>query len=215
MNTLKVERMCIMKIQTDLDDIERKARRVFKQDGLTILFAGIAFALIAVFFIDIRLGWVFALGIALAISVPELLRRQFVYPRVGYAKFLQSKGITQHVVAVCLALICLILFYAFGKVARFNWLMPVYLGTVFSVAALAAARKLGLIVYYVLTFVFLLSGLAGLSFTMSDYPAGWVVAFQLWGLAVVMVLVGAFQFSRFLHEYPKSGQEVLDGKTGN
>jgi len=204
-----------MTTQTDLNDIERKARRVFQRDGLTILFAGIAFAMIAIFFIDIRHGWVFALSIALAISVPELLRRQFVYPRVGYAQFLRSKGMTRHVISICFAVICLILFYAFGKVARFNWLMPIYLGTVFSVAALIAARRFGLVMYYILTFVFLLSGLAGLGFTMRDYAAGWVVAFQLWGLAVIMVPVGAFQFTRFLHEYPKPGQEVLDGQTGN
>ncbi|MHC4325467.1 MAG: hypothetical protein ACYSUX_14475, partial [Planctomycetota bacterium] len=67
-----------MTTQTDLNGIEQKARRVFQQDGLTILFAGIALAMIAIFFIDIRHGWVFALGIALAISLPELLRRHFV-----------------------------------------------------------------------------------------------------------------------------------------
>ncbi len=204
-----------MTMQTDLNDIEQKARRTFQEDGLTILFAGVALAMIAIFFIDIRHGWVFALGVALAISVPELLRRQFVYPRVGYAKFLKSKAITQHAIAIWLALICLILFYTFGKVARFNWLMPVYLGTVFSIAALVAARKFGLFVYYVLTFIFLLSGLVGLSFTIRDYAAGWVVAFQLWGLAAVMIPVGAFQFTRFLHEYPIPGQEVLDGQSGN
>jgi hypothetical protein len=204
-----------MTTHTDLNDIERKARRVFHQDGLTILFTGVALAMIAIFFIDIRHGWVFALSIALAISLPELLRKQFIYPRVGYAQFLRSKSIARHVIAICLAVICLILFYVFGKIARFNWLMPVYLGTIFSAAALFAARRFGLVVYYILTFVFLLSGLAGLSFTIRDYAAGWVVAFQLWGLAVFMVSVGAFQFTRFLHEYQKPGQEVLDGKTGN
>lgn len=204
-----------MTTQTDLNKIESKARRVFQQDGLTILFIGIALAMIAIFFIDIRHGWVFALGIALAISLPELLRRQFVYPRVGYAQFLRSKSMVRHIISVCLALICLILFYTFGKIARFNWLMPVYLGTVFSVAALIAARKFGLIIYYILTFVFLLSGFAGLSFTLRDYAAGWIVAFQLWGLAVIMIIVGAFQFAWFLHEYPKPGQEVFNGQTGN
>jgi hypothetical protein len=204
-----------MTTQIDLNDIERKTRRVFQEDGLTVLFAGVALAIIAVFFIDIRHGWVFAFSIALAISVPELLRRQFVYPRVGYAQFLQSKSIIRHVISVCLALICLILFYTFGKIARFNWLMPIYLGSVFSVAALIAARKFGLVIYYVLTFVFLLSGLAGLSFTIRDYAAGRVVAFQLWGLAVVMIPAGVFQFTRFLHDYPKPGQEVLDDQSGN
>jgi len=199
-----------MTTKTDLNEIERKARRIFQEDGLTILFAGIALAMFAIFFIDIRHGWVFAFGIALAISVPELLRRQFVYPRIGYAQFLRSKGMMQHIIAVCLALICLILFYTFGKIERFNWLMPVYVGCVFSVAAFIAGWKFRLIVYYVLAFIFLLSGLAGLSFTMRDYAAGWVVAFQLWGLAVFMVLLGAFLFTRFLHGYSKPEQEVLD-----
>lgn len=204
-----------MTTQTDLNKIERKARRVFQQDGLTILFVGVAFAISAIFFIDIRQGWVFALGIALAISVPELLRKRYVYPRVGYAQFPRSNNIVRHVISVCLALICLTLFYTFGKIARFNWLMPVYLGTVFSVAAFIAARKFGLVIYYILTFVFLLSGFVALSFTIRDYAAGWIVAFQLWGLAVVMIIAGAFQFARFLHECPKPGQEVFDDQTGN
>ena len=197
-----------MKTQTDFNDIERKARRAFQQDGLTILFAGFAFAMIPVFFIDIRHGWIFALGIALAVSVPGLLRRQYVYPRVGYAKFLRSKGITRHIAAICLALICLVLFYVFGKLERFNWLMPVFLGTVFSVAAFAAARRFGLIVYYILAFVFLLSGLAGLSFTIRDYAAGWVVAFQLWGLAVILTFVGLVQLLCFLRNNSMLEKEV-------
>jgi hypothetical protein len=204
-----------MTTQTDLNKIERKARRVFQQDGLSILFIGVAFAIFAIFFIDIRHGWVFALGTALAISLPELLRKRFVYPRVGYAQFLRSKSMIRHFISICLAVICLILFYIFGKISRFNWLMPVYLGTVFSVAAFIAARKFGLVIYYILTFVLLLSGFAGLSFTIRDYAAGWIVAFQLWGLAVVMIIVGAFQFARFLHECQKPGQEVFDDQTGN
>lgn len=200
-----------MTTKSDLNEIERKARRVFQEDGLTILFAGVALAMFAIFFIDIRHGWVFALGIALAISVPELLRRQFVYPRVGYAQFIRSKGIIQHVIAVCLAIICLILFYTCGKIERFNWLMPVYLGCFFSAAAFIAAWKFGLVVYYVLTFVFLLSGLAGLSFTTRDYAAGWVVAFQLWGLAVILTFLGLFQLLYFLRKHSKTEKGMTDG----
>jgi hypothetical protein len=197
-------------MEVNLKEIEHNAHRIFRQDGLTILFSGIALGIIAIFFIDVRHAWVFAVGISLIISAPEFLRRQFVYPRIGYAQFLRSKGIARHVIAIFLAGICLILFYAFGKVARFNWLMPLYLGTVFSMAAFAAAMKFGLIKYYVLALIFLLSGLTGLSFTIRNFSAGWVVAFQLWGLAFLMIFFGAFQFTCFLRKYPNSAQEFSD-----
>jgi len=199
-------------MKTDLNEINRKARQVYQEDGLTMLFAGVALAIFAGFFIDIRHGWVFAFGIIMFMLMTELLRRRFVYPRVGYAQFPRLKDPISHVITVFLVSICLALFYVFGKLARFNWLMPVYLGTVFSVAALIMARKFGLVIYYVLTFVFLLSGITGTFFTMREYAAGWVVAFQLWALAVFLVTIGVFQFASFLHKHsePKSGQEVLD-----
>jgi hypothetical protein len=201
-----------MTTRVELKEIEQKAHRVFWQDGLNILFAGVALGIVAIFFIDARHGWVFALGITLAISIPEFLRRQLVHPRVGYAQFPRSRGMVRHVAAICLAVTCLILFYALGKIARFNWLMPLYLGIVFSAAALAAAMKFGLSVCYVLTSVLLLSGLAGLGFTMRGHDAGWVVAFQLWGLAVILTLVGLVQLLCFLRKYPRRLIEDADGK---
>jgi MFS family permease len=155
-------------------------------------------AIVAVFFIDVRHGWVFALGITLAICVPEFLRRQLVHPRIGYARFPQSKGMGRHVAAICLAVICLLLFYCLGKIERFNWLMPLYLGTMFSAAALVAAIKSGLSLYYALAFVLLL------------HDDGWVVAFQLWGLAAVLILAGLAQLIGFFREHPKRAEEKYD-----
>jgi hypothetical protein len=192
----------------NLKEIEQKAYGAFRQDGLSILFAGISLGIVAIFFIDVRHGWVFALGICIAVLMPEFLRSQLVYPRIGYAQFPRPKGIARHVATVCLAVICLILFYALGKVVRFNWLMPLFLAVVFSAVAFVAARRFGLIVYYVLTFVFLLSGFAGLGFTMRDHDPGWVTAFQLWGLAVILIPVGLVQLARFLRKYSKPERET-------
>jgi hypothetical protein len=201
-----------MTTELNLKEIEQKSYRIFRQDGLSIFFAGVSLGIVAIFFIDVRHAWVFALGVTMAISMPEFLRRQLVYPRVGYAQFLRSKNIARHIIVICLAVICLILFYALGKVVRFNWLVPLFLGIVFSAAALAAARRFGLMVYYVLTFVFLLSGLAGLGFTMRGYGPGWVVAFQLWGLSAILISVGLVQFNLFLHKYPKLAEEANSDK---
>ena len=195
----------------NLKQIEQKAHRTFRQDGLSIFFAGISLGIIAIFFVDIRHGWVFALGITLAISVPQLLRRQFVYPRVGYAKFLQRSSIARHVLAITLAIICLALFYALGKVARFNWLMPVYVAIIFSAAAFIAARKYGSAIYYVVTLACLTSGLIGLTCTLSGYHPGYVTAFQLWGLAALLIVAGLFQFVRFLTKYPRPTTEGRNG----
>lgn len=194
----------------ELKEIEQKAHRAFRQDGLNILFAGVALGIVAVFFIDVRHGWVFALGITLAISMPAFFRRQLVHPRVGYARFPQSKGMGRHVAAICLAAICLLLFYCVGKIERFNWLMPLYLGTMFSAAAIVAAMKSGLGLYYVLASVLLLSGLAGLGFTMRGHDAGWVVAFQLWALAAVLILAGLAQLIGFFRKHPKRAEEKYD-----
>ncbi|MFC1634127.1 hypothetical protein ACFL5Z_04745 [Planctomycetota bacterium] len=195
----------------DLKQVQRDAYAIFRQDGLDTLCAGMALGMIALFFIDIRHAWVFALATTLAITMPELVRRQFVYPRIGYARFLRSKGIVKHVIAISAAVICLVLFYVMGKMARFNWLMPLFLGVVLSTAALVAGRRLGLTVYYVLAFAFLMSGLSGLGFTSSGYDSGWVVAFQLWALATIMIPVGVFQFVWFLQKYQKPRQEIPNG----
>ena len=196
----------------ELRQIEQKARRAFQQDGLNILFAGVALGIFAIFFIDVRHGWVFALGIALGVSMPPFFRRQFVHPRIGYARFTQSKGMGRHVATICLAVICLLLFYCLGKIERFNRLMPLYLGTVFSAAALVAAIKSGLSLYYVLALVLLLSGLAGLGFTIKGCAAGWVVAFQLWALAVILTFVGLVQLLYFLRRNPRRSTEESNGK---
>jgi MFS family permease len=201
-----------MMTRIELKEIEQKAHRAFRQDGLNILFAGVALGIVAVFFIDVRHGWVFALGITLAISMPTFFRRQLVHPRVGYAQFPRSKGMVRHITAICLAVVCLILFYALGKIAHFNWLMPLYLGIVFSAAALVAAMKSGLGVYYVMSFVLLLSGFVGLGFTMRGHDAGWVVAFQLWGLAVILTFAGLVQLLCFLRKYPRRSTEETNGK---
>ena len=154
----------------------------------------------------------FALGIALAVSMAAYFRRQFVHPRIGYARFPQSKGVGRHIAAICLAAICLALFYALGKMAHFSRLMPLYLGAVFSAAALVAAIKSGLSLYYVLALVLLLSGLAGLGFTIKGYIAGWVVAFQLWALAVILTFVGLVQLLYFLRRNPRRSTEESNGK---
>jgi hypothetical protein len=195
----------------ELRQIERKAHRAFQQDGLNVLFAGVALGIFAIFFIDVRHGWVFAVGITLAVSMPGFFRRQFVHPRIGYARFPQSRAMGRHAAAICLVVVCLLLFYCLGKIERFNWLMPLYLGTILSAAALVAAIRSGLSMYYALAPVLLLSGLAGLGFTMRGHDAGWVAAFQLWGLAVILTGVGLVQLLRFLRTYPKPDRGMYDG----
>ncbi|UCE47701.1 MAG: hypothetical protein JSW47_19145 [Phycisphaerales bacterium] len=199
-----------MMTRVDLRQIEQKAHRAFHRDGLNMLFAGVALGIFAIFFIDVRHGWVFALGITLAISMPAFFRRQIVHPRIGYARFPRSKGMGRHAAAICLAAMCLLLFYCLGNIERFNWLMPLYLGTILSGVAFVAAIKSGLILYYALSFVLLVSGLAGLIFTKRGHDAGWVVAFQLWGLAAVLILAGLAQLIGFFHEHPERPEEKYD-----
>jgi glucose uptake protein GlcU len=201
-----------MKQNMDLKEIKHKAYRAIRQDGLDTVAGGIFLAFAAIFFIDIRFAGLLGLGTVIFVIMPEALRRKITYPRIGYAKFLQPKGITNYLLIAFLVVICLVLFYLFGKVAKFNWLMPLYLSIVFSGIAFISARKRRTWIDYALIILFLSSGITGILFTMSNHDPGWVTAYQLWSLALILITIGVVQFFNFLHKYPEPKKEVLNAR---
>jgi len=199
-----------MKQNIDLKEIEHKAHRAIRQDGLDKAAAGIFLGIAAIFFIDIRFAGLLGLGTVIFVLLPEALRRKLIYPRIGYVKFQQPRGIISYFLIAFLVAVCLVLFYLLGKVARFNWLMPPYLGILFSGIAFISARKSATWIDYAIMVLFLLSGITGLAFTMSNHNPGWVTAYQLWSLALILIIIGLVQLFNFLHEYPEPKKEVLN-----
>ena len=60
-------------------EVEKKARSALRQDGLATIIAGFAFAIMAPFFLDDRLGFLLILGTGLYVFLPEILRQKFIY----------------------------------------------------------------------------------------------------------------------------------------
>lgn len=198
-----------MSTEINLKEIEQKTYHLVRQDGVDRIAAGIFLALAAIFFIDIRFAGVLGLGSVIYTVLPDAFRKKLTYPRIGYAKFLPaSRTLWHHLLRIIMAIICLTLFYLLGKIARFSWLMPLYLGIIFSAVALIGVRKSGTAIDYILAVLFLSSGIAGLAFTISRHDPGWVTAYQLWGLAGILIPLGMIQLIHFLGKYPEPKEEV-------
>jgi len=192
-----------MASMNDIECVGNKVRRILLQDGLDLIVGGIALALVAIFFVNIRHGWAYVFAVGLHASVLPYLRRKIVYPRIGYAKLKAVKiTVLQHLLTVIVAAVALILFYVFGKDSRFNWIMPLYVGFVLSFISYMTAVRHKLPTYYLVTLIFLLSGIIGITLTRAGHPAGVVTAVQLWILSVILVLIGIVRLLLFKMRYP-------------
>lgn len=200
-----------MKSPADLNDIRKKAHRAIRQDGLEILAAGIFLGMIAVFFIDIRFGGIFGIATVLYVALPEALRRKYVYPRTGYVKFPDAGTITKRVAIILFAAVCIAAFGIIGRFSRFNWLMPIFLGVLFSAIYLYTSHRAGTMTDYLITSLLFISGAVGLICTLSGYDAGYVTAIQLWFLSAILMPSGIIQFIKFLDKSAKPAREVSDG----
>jgi hypothetical protein len=193
-----------------MKEAEKKARSTLRQDGLATIVAGFAFAIMAPFFLDDRMGFLLVLGTGLYVYLPEFLRKKYVYPRVGYVKFAKKASKTWKLV---LSILLLIIFVIVLKFTEYSWLLSLYLGGVFGAMALTIGYIYRTIVEYLLAGMMFLSGLVGLCITMQGNDPGVVAAIQLWILGAVLVLVGIIQFIIFIQKNPLQ-KEDSDAVTG-
>ncbi len=188
-------------------EVEKRARSALRQDGLAIIIAGIAFAIMAPFFLDDRLGFLLILGTGFYVFLPAILKKRFVYPRIGYAKFKEKKAKSWKLL---ISTMLLMLFVIVLKLNAYNWLLPLYLGAVFGVIAFAIGYWHKTVIEYVISALMLLSGIVGITATARGNDPGIVTAVQLWGLAAVLIPIGLFQLTRFLRKYPKQTAETCN-----
>jgi hypothetical protein len=194
-----------MSDQTTVKEVEKKAKSTLRQDGLATFVAGVAFAIMAPFFLDDRLGFLLILGTGLYVFLPEIMRTIFIYPRIGYVKFKEKKTKPWKLLV---STVILVFFVIVLKLNAYNWLLPLYLGAVFGGIAFVIGYLYKTVVEYFLAAVILLSGVSGLIATMHGNDPGSVAAFQLWFLAAVMILVGAAQFIIFVQKNPLIKEHV-------
>ena len=180
-------------------EIEKNTRSALRQDGLATIVAGFAFAIMAPFFLDGRLGFLLILGTGLYVFLPEVLRRRFVYPRIGYVKFAKKRSKAWKLI---LSVLLLLVFVIVLKLSAYTWLLPFYLGLVFALMALTIGYLYRTRVEYMLAGIICVSGLIGLIATVRGNDPGAVVAFQLWILGGILILVGAVQFMLFIKKNP-------------
>ncbi len=196
-----------MNEQVAVKEVEKKVRSALRQDGLATVIAGVAFAIMAPFFLDDRLGFLLILGTALYVFLPGILRRRFVYPRIGFAKFVEKKSKRWKLI---LSILLLVVFVIVLKISAYNWLLPCYLALIFAAMAFTVGYLYRTVIEYFLACIILLSGMIGLVATAQGNDPGTVAAIQLWILAAVLVPVGLVQFVFFLKKHPRQPVESQD-----
>ena len=195
----------------NLKEIEGKAYRSMRQDGLDSVMESVSLALMALFLYDRRHGWAFVLGAGLQswYWLQGAIRKRFTYPRIGHAKFQppgRGVGIMRAIAGVFfIALMGILLIIVSEPEAQGNigfsmgWILPVYAGLMLSGLAFAAAHRYGYALDYIFAALFLESIFFGFVLLFLGIPAGKATAYQLWGLAIILIFVGLVRFIRFLH----------------
>lgn len=191
--------------QIAVKEIEKKARKAARQDGIATIIAGFALALLAPFFLDDRFGVMLILGTGMYVFLPEIIRKRYVYPRVGYVKVRKQKGKKFKLMT---SILVLLIFVVILKVSAYNWILPFYIALVFGVMAFAIAFLYRTVVELFLGIMVLLSGILGLVATLQGNDPGAVAALQLCILGAVCVIVGSIQFVWFIRNNAMSREHI-------
>jgi len=199
-----------------LKELEGKAYRFMRQDGLDSLMDGVSLTLMAFFLYDQKRGWAFVLGAGVQLWhwLKESFRRRFIYHLLNQGEFhiLKSKAGKSRAVMGVILMLCLGVLGLFvsetvaqkSVVFPWGWILPVYAGLMLAGMALAAAHRYGYALDYIFAAIFLESIFVGFVLHFLGINFGKATAYQLWGLAAILILVGLVQFTRFLHKYPEA-----------
>jgi len=188
--------------------IEKNAIRAIRRDGLETIGLGIFLAVLAVFIYDIRYGGITGLGVLAFIILPPFLRKYITYPRVGYAKFIGRKDPRMVIISTAIVILCLVIFYLIGSNEKYGFLMPLFLGILFSLFMFWLAYRTGTAVNYILGILYLAAGNIGFCFTLYGIEPGLVTSTMLFLLALTTIIAGSAQTMWFMRKNP-----LLTGET--
>ena len=192
---------------------ERDSRSIFLKDGLVDMMLGI-FLILMTFWLSNRymifhLVWLFA-----AQFIIEAIRRKFVYPRVGFAKFRKLARLPVMIILASIAIIA-VLFGLIAVIAGVLYL-PLRHNT-FHIFALATVIYvpiiLGAFAYHHKSYRWVFYGLliaVLMFFGMLTKSPLTRILFIITG--IVITAIGGFIFFKFLHTYQPQHKEVLDDR---
>jgi len=197
-----------MEQSINIEEVKRKTYRAIQQDGLDKILLGILFGLWSLIYVSTVLIAVVACSAVLAPFAREVIRKKLTYNRVGYVEFsktLDKKEMLFTLLTVTIFLSLLVIVNHTG----FKALSPLLVviipsGIYFMITHYRSRTKID----YMITILFLLSGVIGLFFTLRGYDTTNVLVVQISGLGVVLLTIGIVQFIRFLRNYPKQTVEA-------
>lgn len=215
----------------NLTEIERKAYRSTFQDGLWDIFLGSLLLVLSISTLLSNIGTTekLQMGVLVVLQVLALLafiigKKRITVPRMGFVKFgskRKRRNAKSRIVLLISVFTGLVVFLIASALIQGN---PAGRSTLLLFAPVAWVANsivvFSLLAYYMdFTRLYLYGVLFALpvpfdvaikQFTDLNLRP---IAFAVPGIA--MLAVGTVLLIRFLHEYPKPGQEVLDGQTGN
>ena len=200
-----------MNERVDLKDIQQKAYTAMSNDGLDALLLGVSLALISLFLADRRFGLALIVGMAIQVWGVDALKRRFTYPRVGFVAFPEPRKSIKLKIGILLSVLLAVLLF----VPLLYWLLPIYASAILGILTFVRARRTNTLIDYTGTVLFLLSCAVGLSLWSSGMDAGKATAFQLWGLAAILIPIGLFRLTSFLRKYPIRSEDVSDSEVSN
>ncbi|UCG92106.1 MAG: hypothetical protein JSV97_13815 [candidate division WOR-3 bacterium] len=195
----------------NIQEVKQKAFRAMSQDGVEKILVGIVLILFPLILINMIFLAVLVIIAILSLILKGILRKKFIYSRIGYAKFSMHSDKKEILFTLLYLLIFLSLFFTVS-VLELKTLTPLInviipAGVFFTITHFRTKIKID----YVLSLLILLSGIIGLIFTARGYNPGTVSVFQWSGLGVVFFTVGVVQLIRFLRKYPKQTVEASNG----
>lgn len=193
------------------NDIRQNVYKSLGRDGADEIMGGFSLVLIAFFFSDQRLGFLFILGVGLYMPLKILFRKKFTYPRIGFAR-LPTPFVWKSTFLRCLiALILGLILMAFLKIEELGWVLPLYTAVLLISAEIISAGKTGSVLNYVVATFFLAAAIFGLILIMTGMNAGKAAAIQLWISASILMPIGLLKFIKFLVKHPCVQEKVSDG----
>ena len=197
-----------MSDRIDVDDIERKVRREYSQDGIIELLMGVMMFFMAGTFATSKLVVFITFPILYMNKFLEFLRSKFTYPRLGYAELKPDEGpetgygILRYMLIV-IAIMSVSLFFLyngdFTDFSIYKW-MPTFIGAIFLGAMLYLRRTTGdpyALVYAVISLI------GGLAFSLYEFtnPKD-NIEYYLLSLSLFYLLAGCLRLYNFMKKNP-------------
>jgi hypothetical protein len=202
--------------EIDLEKMEQKAYRESMQDGLTEIFLGILLVGMGIlFYVESFFPALFAVFVIFFFPrILERLKRQYTYPRIGYAKLHADPpktialGIFSYmlIVAVVMVVVLFVIFSGISADLWYRW-TPTFMGAMLTGAFIYLAGKSGDARNYGIAALGLVTGIVLSVYTFESMWTGLIVYLLFMGS--LFIGLGLVRFVYFVHTFPVK-EEVIN-----